>query len=339
MKMAFRRIGLKTLATFLHSLANMTSAGLPILRSLASIQSSQRNPKLRRALTIAQQSVVGGSSLAEGLALSGSFPPLVITMVSVAENAGTLDETVADLADHYDWKRSLRQDVLRQALYPMLLVPIGLVLMGVFLTIMDTLFDGSYLGSYISGVVMAAAAIALFVVGHKIAKPLWREAIRGVPAIGRLGRSIPVFGALWAKLTVSNFAQALYLCTRAGLPIVDALRESGGASGSVTVQMAAERAARTIQEGTTLREALARTGVFSRHVLEVVEIAEESGKLEERLGHLAGQLREEVRFAATVTAKVSGVLFYLIILAGMGAAVVIGYMTMFSNLWGGLLPD
>ena len=55
MKMAFRRIGLKTLATFLHSLANMTSAGLPILRSLASIQSSQRDPRLRRALAIAQQ--------------------------------------------------------------------------------------------------------------------------------------------------------------------------------------------------------------------------------------------------------------------------------------------
>ncbi|MFH0963348.1 MAG: type II secretion system F family protein [Planctomycetota bacterium] len=331
--MPFTRLPLKTLTTFLHGFADAITAGLPVLRALRSMHDGTRNPRLRRALALAADSIAGGSNLADALALSNAFPDFVIMMISVSENSGTLDDTLLDLAEFYDWKRSVRRDIIRQCIYPALLLPIALVLMGVFLTVLDQTFQGTASHTYFSMVATVLVLAALVVFAFVLLRPQWRKALRNAPFLAAFGRALPIVGPLWSKLALANFAHALHLCIRAGVPIVEALYRAGDGASSITLDIAAHHAARVIREGSTLHEALERTRAFPRNFLEVVEIAEESGKLEDRLGRLARQMREEVRFAVAVAVKVGGVLLYLAVLLGIGLGIVLGYMKLFSNIY------
>lgn len=324
------RLGLKSLIQFLQSLANMTSAGLPVTRALVTIARESRDLKVRRAVSVARDEIAGGASLTEALRAARTFPLFMIGMIEVAEEAGVLDDILRQLSEYYEWKLSMRRTMIRSAAYPIIVTPIALTLMGVFFAIMDRVFEGSSLSNFILivatiGGIAAAAVFAMFLLRSEL-----RDVIKKFPGIGLFGRSIPVFGKLFAKLTLGNFAHALHLCVRAGVPVIQALQRAGVASGSATVEAAAMAAAESVKEGLTLRDALEKTRVFPHTFLEVIQVAEESGKLEQRLQHLADQLREETRFAIEVAVKVGSFLLYLAVAAGMGALIVTGYL----RLWG-----
>jgi len=324
------RLGLKNLIQFLQSLANMTSAGLPIARSLATVARDSRDLKMRRAVAVARDEITGGASLTQALRATRAFPAFMLGMIEVAEDAGVLDDILKQLSDYYEWKLSMRRTILRSAAYPIIMAPLALALMGVFLGIMDRIFGEGSLPRYLRIVGTIGGIAAVIVVLTFLMRSGLRDFLRKFPGIGRFGRSIPVFGKLWAKLTAGNFAHALYLCVRAGVPIIDALERAGAASGSAAVEAAARAAARHAEEGMTLRDALEETRIFSPVFLEVIQVAEESGKLEPRLKHLADQLREETRFAMEVAVKVLGLLLYLAVAVGMGVLIVTGYLRLFS---------
>lgn len=324
------RPGLKSLIQFLQSLANMTSAGLPVERALVTVGRESRDLKIRRAASVAHDEIVGGASLTGALRVTRAFPPFMIGMIEVAEEAGVLDDILKELADYYEWKLSMRRSILRGAAYPIIMTPIALVLVGVFMGIMDRVFGGGSLSGFIRIVGTIGGIAGAMVFAIVLLRSGLRDFIGKFPDIGRFGRSIPVFGQLFAKLTVGNFTHALYLCVRAGVPIIQALERSGVASGSATVEAAAMSASDSVREGLTLRDALEKTRVFPRTFLEVIQVAEESGKLEQRLERLAKQLQEETRFAIDVAVKVGSLLLYLVVAAGMGALIVMGY----AKLWG-----
>ena len=315
---------------FLQSMANMTSAGLPIARALATVARESRDLKMRRAVAVAGDEISGGASLTEALRATRAFPPFMLGMIEVAEEAGVLDDILKQLSEYYEWKLSMRRSMIRSAAYPVIMIPIALTLMGVFFGIMDGLSGEDDLSGYVRVVGTIGGIAAVIVVLTFLMRSGIRDFMKKFPSIGRFGRSIPVFGKLWAKLTESNFAHALYLCVRAGVPIIDALERAGAASGSAAVEAAAMAAARHAEEGLTLRDALEKTRIFSPVFLEVIQVAEESGKLEQRLKHLADQLREETRFAMDVAVKVLGLLLYLGVAAGVGALIITGYLRIWA---------
>ena len=236
-----RRVRLKVLIGFLQSFSNMTSAGIGAARALRAIGEQSRDARLGRALSRARADIEGGTTLTEALGATGAFPPFVVGMIDVAEDAGAMDEIVKDLAGYYEWKLSMRRTVIRLAAYPVLMVPVALVLIGVFLRILDSVFGSSDFRGYVSGVSAVLAAVGIVVFMHLLARGGLRRVVLAAPVIGSIGRSIPVFGTLQAKWTLGNFAYALYLCVRAGVPIIAALKRAGSASGSATVELAAAK--------------------------------------------------------------------------------------------------
>ncbi|MFK4751418.1 type II secretion system F family protein [Oceanobacter antarcticus] len=134
----FRRMAL---ARFARSLAMMMSAGVPILRCLAIVSDSVGNRHVGRAIRLMQTGVERGDQLTRTAASSGLFTPLVLQMMAVGEETGSIDQLMNDVADFYEEEIDYELKQLADAVEPLMLVLMGILVLilalGVFLPIWE----------------------------------------------------------------------------------------------------------------------------------------------------------------------------------------------------------
>ncbi|MCA9175555.1 MAG: type II secretion system F family protein [Planctomycetales bacterium] len=116
-------------ARFCRVLGTLLRNGVPILRSLEISRAAAGNRVLAEAIGKASENISSGASLAAPLASSGYFPKLVVEMITVAEEANTLDTVLVEIADGLEKRTSRRLDLFVRLLEPvMLLIMAGIVL-------------------------------------------------------------------------------------------------------------------------------------------------------------------------------------------------------------------
>jgi type II secretory pathway component PulF len=122
-------------ARFCRVLGTLLRNGVPILRSLQSSSDATGNRVLSQAIQEASESISAGQPLAKPLAASGKFPPLVVEMIAVAEQANTLEKVLLEIADALERRTWRRLDLAVRLIEPMLL----LVLAGAVLVVVIAL--------------------------------------------------------------------------------------------------------------------------------------------------------------------------------------------------------
>jgi MSHA biogenesis protein MshG len=129
------------LARFARSLAMMIAAGVPILRCLAIVSSSVGNRYIGAAIQKMQNGVERGERLTATAANTGMFTPLVLQMMAVGEETGSIDHLMNDVADFYEEEIDYDLKRLADAIEPILLVFMGILVLilalGVFLPIWE----------------------------------------------------------------------------------------------------------------------------------------------------------------------------------------------------------
>jgi general secretion pathway protein F len=96
---------------FLETMANLVGNGLPLLRALELSRDATQNRSLRAALNQVIDQVGDGRSFSKALIRNGSFPPLLIDMISVGEQTGKIDQSLRRAAERYD--KELDKDLQR----------------------------------------------------------------------------------------------------------------------------------------------------------------------------------------------------------------------------------
>lgn len=109
---------------FLETMANLVGNGLPLLRSLELARDATQNLSLRGAMNHVIDQVGDGRALSKALIRNGSFPPLLIDMVSVGEQTGKIDIALRRAAERYD--KQLDKDLQR---IMALIMPVVLIIM------------------------------------------------------------------------------------------------------------------------------------------------------------------------------------------------------------------
>jgi general secretion pathway protein F/type IV pilus assembly protein PilC len=107
---------------FCRVLGTLLSGGVPIVKSLNISADSTGNRVLAQAIHDAAENITSGQSLAEPLAASGHFPPNVVEMVAVAEQANTLETVLTDIADSLEKETWRRLDLFVRLLEPVMLL-------------------------------------------------------------------------------------------------------------------------------------------------------------------------------------------------------------------------
>jgi len=112
-------------ANFTRTLGTMTSSGVPILDGLGIVAGTAGNKVIEQEIIDTRNSISEGKTIAEPLAKSGIFPPMVTQMISVGESTGALDTMLEKIADFYEDEVDAAVDALTALIEPFMMVFLG----------------------------------------------------------------------------------------------------------------------------------------------------------------------------------------------------------------------
>jgi general secretion pathway protein F len=294
-----RRIKSADLGMLYAQLADLLGSGVPLLRSLDSLIKSAVNPDLKQLLREVRTSVAEGQTFTDTLRqYPDVFPTLHTAMIQAGERAAFLEEVLRSLAGFLERFEELRSKVMGALIYPALLATLGTLVMVAALIFFVPKFEpllASAKKPLPSELLFAASRIVrsywyvLIPVFTGLAAGLW-TAIRNEKHRRTLESwqlRIPVVGNALRLLAITRFCRILGTMLANGVPLLQALRISKDATGSLILADRIAEATEAVRDGKRLSEPLAEGGFIPEQILAMITVAEESNKLQEVLVQIA----------------------------------------------------
>jgi type IV pilus assembly protein PilC len=297
------------IAVFTRQLATMMKAGVPLVQSFDIVTDGLENPSMKELVTTIKNDVAAGSGLALSLAkYPRHFDQLFCSLVGAGESAGTLEVMLDRVATYKEKTEQLKAKIKKALTYPTAVIVVALVVTGILLVKVVPQFAETFrsFGADLP-------AFTLFVLGLSDFMQKWwfiilaslvgsfyafREArLRSVSfaeGIDKFMLKAPIFGNIVHDAVVARFSRTLATTFNAGVPLVDALESTAGASGNAVYAKAIMRIRDDVTTGTTLYSSVKATGLFPNMLLQMVSIGEESGQLDEMLDKVANHYEEAV---------------------------------------------
>ncbi len=128
-------------AKFTRTMSTMMTSGVPILDGLSIVSKTAGNVIIEQALLDVRKGISEGKPIAEPLAESGIFPPMVVQMIAVGEATGALDQMLAKIADFYDDEVDAAVAAMTSLLEPVMMVFLGGVVGGMIIAMYLPIFN------------------------------------------------------------------------------------------------------------------------------------------------------------------------------------------------------
>ena len=310
------KISARTLENFTRLLSSLLAAGVPLSRALVILYKETSTPAAKAKWKEIHDLVVDGMSLADAMAKSpDTFPRVYVAMVQAGETGGFLDLVLAQIADFQSREKELRSKVMTAMLYPCILLVLALGVVVFLLTFFIPRFQSIFSGfgaalPLLTRVIVETSHVVrsyglLVVVGLVISGLLvrsWFASERGRRTWeGFILRAL-IVGPLVAQFAMARFCRMLGTLLGAGVPLVQALNVARKSIGNQILVDAVSQSIERVQEGGQLGASLSDCrGLFPGSVLEMIAVAEESGKLDAELIRIAnvteGDLDRELKTA------------------------------------------
>jgi type IV pilus assembly protein PilC len=334
------------LLIFAQELAALLKAGLPLFQSLDVMLDRQRDPVFRQSLHTVREKVKAGVALSDAFRQEGElYPPIFAASLVAGERSGTLDGVLRRFSQHLRLNQTLKKKAVSASIYPLVLLTMMAVLVGVLLVFVIPQFQNFFegLGAELPLPTRILLAVAAFVRAHLFwillgagitATGFWYWLRReGAPvALDRALLRVPYFGGLMRMYATSQLMRTLSTLLAGGLPLVNAIDVASASVGNRAMARALRGATERIREGASLTSALESTAMLEDLPLEMVKVGEQTGALGDMLNAIADFYDEELdtRMAA-VLSLVEPVLLVLmaVIVAGMLLAF---YLPMFQAI-------
>jgi type II secretory pathway component PulF len=316
---AFKRtqkVSARALENFTRLLSSLLAAGVPLSRALVILHKEASNPAARNQWKEIHDLVVDGMSLADAMGKSpATFPRVYTAMVQAGETGGFLDLVLAQIADFQAREKDLRSKVTAAMLYPCVLLVLALAVLVFLLTFFIPKFQSIFsgLGAALplpTQIVLGASHLVrhygFFVLTGGIviflAARNWFASEKGRRVWERLILRAPLVGPLVAQFAMARFCRMLGTLLGAGVPLVQGLNVARKSLGNQILVDAVTAAIERVQQGGQLGASLAECkGLFPSSVVEMIAVAEESGKLDQELVRIAnvteGDLDRELKTA------------------------------------------
>ncbi len=292
---------------FTEQLATLLGAGQPLDRALAILLDLPESAEAKKIIANVRDAVRGGTSLSTALEQQhGVFSRLYVSTVRAGEVGGSLHETLARLADYLDRSRSLRSRVINALIYPAILVAIVsmaiLFLLGYVVPQFQAMYEG--LGAQLPLITKVVLGLGDIVRSYWWLLPIvgivllwWLDRRRRDPAWRRsvdawmLRRKL--LGSLVARLETARLARTLGTLVKNGVPLLQSLTIARNVLGNRVLAEAVDVTAEEVKTGSGLAHALAKRDVFPRLAVQMVQVGEESGELDNMLLKVADTFDRE----------------------------------------------
>lgn len=333
-KFGSKKVPPKALENFTRLLSSLLAAGVPLSRALVILCKEAAAPAVSAKWKEIHDFVVDGMSLADAMAKSPeTFPRVYVAMVEAGEAGGFLDVVLAQIADFQSRQKELKSKVLTAMIYPCILFCLASVILTALLVffvpklqkVFQTLHGSlPLLTQIIIGTSHALRSYGLFIlfgaITIGIAVSTWFRSEKGKRIWEGFILRVPLVGPLLAQFAMARFSRMLGTLLGAGVPLVQSLNVARRSIGNQILVDAVGQSIERVQQGGRLGQSLADCKVlFPGSVLEMISVAEESGRLDAELvristvteGDLDRNLKTAVSFAEPM------LLFFIAVFIGL----------------------
>lgn len=333
-----KRVPYRAVEEFTRQLSSLLAAGVPLSRALKILHREASLPVAKEQWKAIHDAVVDGMPLAGAMAQHPqTFPSVYVAMVQAGEAGGFLAAVLGQIADFQTRSKEMRGKVISALIYPAVLLALAIgvmvFLMLFFIPRFKTVFTGfgaelpaltrfivacsENLSTY--GVpLLVAMAVGVWWIRH------WLQTENGRRVWQRQVLRLPLIGPLHASYAMARFCRMLGTLLEAGVPLIAGLRVASESLGNQTLVDALTNAIERVKRGTSLATSLRDcASLFPNTVLEMVGVAEETGRLDSELLRVAGVTEADLDRRLRMTVSLAEPLL-LFLMAGFIGVVFIG---------------
>ena len=338
------RIKTREIVIFTRQFATMINAGLPLVQSLDILARQTENKALAKVIEEVQFDVEAGNTLADALREHPKvFSELYVNMVAAGEVGGILDVILLRLATFLEKNDALVRKIKGAMVYPAVIFVVAIAAVATLLIVVIPTFQNMFEGA---GVALPGPTLFVIFLSEGL-QAYWYVVLGVVLAIAGALRyaystpggqltidrtllRVPIIGPLLRKSAVARFTRTLGTLVSSGVSILDGLEITAKTAGNRVIQDAVMESRASIAGGETISEPLKRAGVFPPMVVQMINVGEQTGGLDEMLTKIADFYDEEVDQA--VEALLSALEPIMIVFLGgiVGGMIVAMYLPIFD---------
>ena len=312
------RITTKDKIVFTRQFATLIGAGLPLAQALRTVSEQTENKKMRSVVDDILASVESGSSLKDAFSkFPDVFDKVYLALIAAGEMSGTLDESLRRVATQQEKDAAMMSKIRGALTYPaIVLVVIGLVMVFMMVQVVPQVKqlykDMHQELPFATQILIGISDFMinfwwLVLVGIGVAGYFFRQYLKtesGIKFAANFKLNVPLFSPLFRKLYMARFARTGQLLLSTGVAMLDMLNICGDAMNNVIVKKSIDEAGKLVQGGKSLSESLKGKDYILDMVPQMINIGEQSGKIDEMLGKTAqvyeDELDEQIKAISTL---------------------------------------
>lgn len=340
-----RNIKQQDVAIVTRQLATMMKSGVPLLQSFDIVANGHSNASVSKLLYDIKSSIESGSSMAQAFACHPRyFDDLFCSLVEAGEKAGILDMILDRLAGYQEKMLYIKGKIKSALTYPIAVLGIALIVTAILMIFVVPVF-GEVFASFgaelplptkivmnisdffvhnwfylLAGIVGAIAGI----------KRAIRVNVKVRNGSERLLLKLPIFGQIINKAIIARWARTLATMFSAGVPLVEALNSVAGAAGNIVYYNATKEIQKNVSTGQSLTVSMQNEHVFPNMMIQMTQIGEESGSLDDMLNKVAEFYESEVDEAVSSLSSLMEPLIIGFLGIIIGGLVVAMYLPIFK---------
>ena len=338
------KVKLKDLAVYSRQLSVLIDAELPLIQSLGILEEQQKNTYFKHVIKTVKDDVEAGSTLNQAKRKHPkAFDDLYCNLIASGEQSGSLDIMLRRLSEFIEKNVRLRAKVKQAMIYPVAIVifaiTVAIFLLWKVIPVFANIFRD--LGAELPGLTAMVVGLSdfvqkyiLFVFAGIIAAVLafryYRSTTPGRWSTDRLILKMPIFGPLLYKVAMTRVTRTLATLISGGVPMLESLKITSTTAGNVIIEKEITDARKLVSEGKTMAESFKMSGKFPTMMLQMINVGEATGTLDEMLSKLANFYDEEVDNAVAAMLSILEPILLIFVGAMVGGLVVSMYLPIFS---------
>lgn len=348
----FKSVNLRNLSVFSRQFATLIASGVPMLRSLYTLEEQTEDEMLKKAVVGVRQDVEAGSSVSQAMeSQPGVFDPLYRSMVHAGEGAGRLEEALDRVAHQLEKLDALRRQVKSALTYPTVVFSLALIVLIVVVAFIVPVFVGIFdeiaedtpgANTTLPFMTRVTVAVSDFITGQWfILLPAivlsiyafirWKRTERGRLQWDRLKLRFPFhIGDVIQKVALARWSRTFAGTVASGVPILQAIQVSGDTAGNAVIQEAMADVYDSVKRGGTITKPLEEHAVFPAMVSHMISVGEESGRLEAMLEKIADFYETEVDAKVKALTSLIEPVMIMFVGAVVGFIVISMYLPIFQ---------
>lgn len=299
--------------SFYGELGLLLEAGMNIKSALDLIQEQQKKDKHKEKLSKITENLTQGARFSEILEQEDQFTAYEQFSISIGEETGNLVEILKRLSAYYNQKIQQRRSIIGALTYPAVILFTAVLAVTFMLTYMVPLFEDifarmggdlpwltqiiiDFSNSFGTIALVTLIAIGVFITIHVINRK--SEKYKSIFYKFLLG--IPIVGNMMKQTYTLRLVQSLSLLISSKVPITEALDLSEKMVRFHPISSSLKQIQKNILQGMSLNEGMSKFSIYSKRMVSLVKVGEESNQLSLIFAKLANQMEDELEYRAKV---------------------------------------